>query len=660
MSSFLNQHLVSDRIPVSSATGLQGVTMSTLGHIPSFTRTMAVTVLMTVVAFATPAICRAADAPEASAMLILDGSGSMWGQIEGVTKIEIAKQTLTTIIKDLPDSTRVGLILYGHRKKGDCDDVETAVAMGPIDKNALVARISAVNPKGKTPITRSIKRAVEEIRLEEAASTIVLVSDGEETCDPDPCEAARLLKESGVDFVIHVVGFDVTDEQSAQLKCIAEATGGRYYSAGSAEDFAFAAREATRVEEEPAASGEGRVWLDEPTVVAPGGRVTAHFEAAPTFHEHAWIGVVPSEVEHGSEEVNDRHDSSYEFIRGRIAGTSTLSAPSNPGTYDVRLHDSDRKGREVAHATFRVEAAQGRVWLDKTDFTTGEKIAVHFEANAKLGTGAWAGIVPSDIPHGDAGVNDKHDVDYRYIKNAADGTLELRAPATAGNWDVRLHDTDTSGREIASVTFTVTTPGARVWLDRQDYLAGQKMVVHFSATSVLEQGAWVGIVPSEVAHGSSAENDRHDVGYKYVSGKSEGTIELKTPGDAGSWDVRLHDSATSDGSEIASATFSVKVASGKLVLAKTRFAPGEELAVQFTMPEGLPSNAWIGIIPSEVAHGSSAENDRHDVGYAYVSGKSDGTVKLKAPGHTGRWDVRLHDSASSDGNEIASVTFVVE
>ncbi len=635
--------------------------MSLFAQYRSFFRVSAIVVLVAAFAAITPAICLAADTSEASVMLILDGSGSMWGQIEGVTKIEIAKQTLTSIIKDLPASTRVGLILYGHRKKGDCDDVETAVAMGPIDRDDLAARISAVNPKGKTPITRSIKRAVEEIRMEEGASTIVLVSDGEETCDPDPCEAARLLKESGVDFVIHVVGFDVTDEQSQQLECIAEATGGRYYAAGSAEDFAFAAREATRVEEEPPASGEGRVWLtEEPTVVAPGGRVTAHFEAAQTFHEHAWIGVVPSEVEHGSEEVNDQNDSSYEFIRGRLEGTSTFSAPSKPGSYDVRLHDSDRKGREVAHATFRVEAAQARVWLDNTEFTTGEKITVHFEANAKLGMGAWAGIVPSGIPHGDEGVNDQHDVDYKYVRDTADGTLELRTPATPGSWDVRLHDTDRSGREIASVTFAVTTPGARVWLDRQDYLAGQKMAVHFSATSELGQRAWVGIVPSEVAHGSSAENDRHDVDYKYVSGKSEGTVQLNAPSREGNWDVRLNDSASSDGTEIASATFSVSVATGELVLAKTRFAPGEEIEVQFTMPEGLSSNAWVGIVPSGVAHGSSAENDRHDVGYAYMSGKSEGTVKLKAPNNAGSWDLRLHDSSSSDGNEIAFVTFVVE
>lgn len=605
-----------------------------------------------------PASSQEADS-ETSVMLILDGSGSMWGQVGGVTKIEIAKTALTTIIEDLPASTRAGLVLYGHRAKGDCDDVETAVAMGPVDKGIMVAKISAVNPKGKTPITRSIRRAVEEIRMEEGSSTIVLVSDGEETCDPDPCEAARLLKESGIDFVIHVVGFDVTDVQRQQLECIAEATGGRYYPAASAEDFAFAAREATKVEEEPPASGEGRVWIDEPAVAVPAGSITAHFEAAPTFHENAWIGVVPSAIEHGSEEVNDQNNTDYEFVRGRTEGSVILTAPSTPGSYDVRLHDSDRKGREVAFATFVVEAAQGRVWLDKTEFTTGEKVAAHYEVTAELGKGAWAGIVPSEIPHGDESVNDRHDVDYKYLGKNAQGTLELTAPATAGSWDVRLHDTDSNGHELASVTFTVKMPGAGVWIDRSDFLTGQKIEVHFSAASPLGQGAWIGLVPAHIPHGSSSENDRHDVDYKYVSDKVEGTVELKAPTRAGDWDVRLHDSSASDGNEIAYAAFSVQLASAKLALDKNLFAPGEKFPVHFTVPEGLSRRAWAGVVPSHVEHGSEDTNDNHDLSYRYLDGKSSGSLEFKAPEQPGSYDIRLHDT-DGGGNEIASVTFVVE
>jgi Ca-activated chloride channel family protein len=154
----------------------------------------------------------AQQAPEASSIvLILDGSGSMWGQVEGTPKITIAKEAMASIIESMPDTARVGLILYGHRRKGDCDDVERAVALGVVDKPALSAAIENINPKGKTPITRSLRAAVDILRTEEGTSTVVLVSDGEETCDPDPCAATRELMGTGVDFVVHVIGLDVND-----------------------------------------------------------------------------------------------------------------------------------------------------------------------------------------------------------------------------------------------------------------------------------------------------------------------------------------------------------------------------------------------------------------------------------------------------------------
>ncbi|RLE20887.1 MAG: hypothetical protein DRJ65_17255, partial [Acidobacteria bacterium] len=71
----------------------------------------------------------------------------------------------------------------------------------------------------------------------------------------------------------------------------------------------------------------------------------AHFEAAATFHDHAWIGVVPSEVEHGSEDVNDQHDVDYKYVRDTADGTLEFRAPAGEGSWDVRLNDTDRSGR---------------------------------------------------------------------------------------------------------------------------------------------------------------------------------------------------------------------------------------------------------------------------------------------------------------------------
>ena len=179
-------------------------------------------------------------------IFILDASGSMWTQIEGRAKIEIAKDVMSNLVKGLPDDLNVGLIVYGHRKKGDCEDVELIIPLGPLDRDRMIAEIMGLNPRGRTPITLSILRAVDALETLKDECTIVLVSDGKETCEGDPCELVRKLKKIGVNFVMHVIGFDVSKKEKTQLECIAQAGGGRYYTARDAGEFRVAAKKVTR------------------------------------------------------------------------------------------------------------------------------------------------------------------------------------------------------------------------------------------------------------------------------------------------------------------------------------------------------------------------------------------------------------------------------
>ncbi|MCB2217842.1 vWA domain-containing protein [Desulfofustis glycolicus] len=174
---------------------------------------------------------------------ILDASGSMWGQVEGKAKIVIAKEVMSGLVLELPDDTVVGLVVYGHRHKGDCDDVQELIALGPVNKDGMISVIQGLNAIGKTPISRSVRLTAERIRHLENQTTIILVSDGKETCDPDPCALVRELKASGINFVMHVIGFDVTREEREQLECIAQAGGGQYYMASNAREFLTAAQE---------------------------------------------------------------------------------------------------------------------------------------------------------------------------------------------------------------------------------------------------------------------------------------------------------------------------------------------------------------------------------------------------------------------------------
>ena len=182
----------------------------------------------------------------ANTLFILDASGSMWGQIKGKPKITIAKEVMAKLVPELSGNARIGLIAYGHRRKGDCNDVETLVKLGANDKQAVLKAVKGLNAKGKTPLTHSVNQAIDMLRPEENSSTVILVSDGIESCGGDPCAAVKAAKASGVNFILHTVGFGLSKKESAQLQCMAKAGGGVYFQANNAEQLLRSARKAVK------------------------------------------------------------------------------------------------------------------------------------------------------------------------------------------------------------------------------------------------------------------------------------------------------------------------------------------------------------------------------------------------------------------------------
>lgn len=603
---------------------------------------------------------QAAAASRSAVMLIIDASGSMWGQIEGTAKITIAKKSLSRIIRSFPEDIRAGLIAYGHNRKADCNDVQTLIPLQPIDKTAMIERVQRLNAKGKTPISRAIQQAIEPLKSVEEETTIILVSDGRETCDSDPCAVARVLKESGIKFVLHVVGFDVSEEEREQLQCIADAGGGKYYSARNADQFDFAVSSAAVPEKKEVskASGEGKVWFEKtPAVFVTGGAFEVHFEAAKTFHENAWLGIIPKGIPHGSERENDRHNFDFEYINKREKGIAVLTAPAREGDYEVRLHDSDDNGREVDFVGFTVKKQPGEIILDRTEYITGETMTFKFKAPEGLSPKAWVGTVPSNIPHGSEETNDKHDVNYVYLEGHSSGVLGIPVPRAPGRYDLRMHDSNQNGNEIAHASFRVEKAIGDIWLDREEYVTGQTITFNFVTPQGLSPKAWVGVVPSVVPHGSEDTNDKHDTAYVYLNGQTEGQLQIPGPPKPGQWDLRLHDTNKS-GNEIGYVTFTVAMAQARLSLEKDRYMTGEMIRLQFETSPGLMKKAWIGLVPENVPHGSENTNDQHDISYQYLNGKSTGEMAFVGPSKPGQWSFRLHDT-NRNGNEIATVAFEV-
>lgn len=314
------------------------------------------------------------------AMFVFDGSGSMWGQIDGQAKIVTARETLARVATQLPPDLEVGLVAYGHNRKGDCNDIETLVPIGPAAtrSGALVSSVQSLNPKGKTPLTKAVRRAADALRFQEDKATVILITDGIETCEADPCAVASELEALGIDFTAHVIGFGLTAEESGQVACLAENTGGLFLNADDEASLGEALQQTVALAPAPAPAPPAASLAKNLSVSV------SLEEGAPALTDADGVRVFWSAVpEGGGEEIN-------------LLALPSFSARLEPGAYQLTAR------------TDRGSSASERISVSDTEMT---------EVNLVLGAGQLdlaAIMANQDIQ--------LSDVDYRWdIENRVTG-----------------------------------------------------------------------------------------------------------------------------------------------------------------------------------------------------------------------------------------------
>ena len=203
-------------------------------------------IILFLIAFSTVFQINAQDSKMLSPIIfIYDASGSMWGQMQGKTKMEIAAEVLTTSVNNLPKNQKIGFVAYGHRKKGDCKDVEFLVDVESGTKSEVNQSIKDIKPLGKTPLAYSALQVIDKLRQTKLKGTIILITDGIESCGGNICDVIKAAKKEGIDFKLHIIGFGLKDGDTQQLKCAAEAGDGNYYDAADAGGLGDVLDEAT-------------------------------------------------------------------------------------------------------------------------------------------------------------------------------------------------------------------------------------------------------------------------------------------------------------------------------------------------------------------------------------------------------------------------------
>ncbi len=176
-------------------------------------------------------------------LFIVDFSNSMNESLGSSRKIDVALQTLSSILPKLNSNIYTGLRVYGHKNGFTPNQSCTASELvSPISQNntqKISTKLSSLNAAGWTPITYSLKKAVNSDFLGiNGPKRIILLSDGGENCDESPCDYAIKLMQTRDDIKIDVIAFTIDDaEANNQLKCAALVTSGKFYTANTAAEL---------------------------------------------------------------------------------------------------------------------------------------------------------------------------------------------------------------------------------------------------------------------------------------------------------------------------------------------------------------------------------------------------------------------------------------
>lgn len=169
---------------------------------------------------------------------ILDSSGSMASKMGSKSRMELAKDSIQKFASSLPEDANVALRVYGHGgsnseqdKAKSCASNELVYSLQSYDATTLANALNAFKPTGWTPLADAMRAALEDFKSvdqQNSRNIIFIVSDGIETCNGNPVEAAKLLKDSGLSPIVNIIGFDLDHKGQSQLMEVAKAADGSY------------------------------------------------------------------------------------------------------------------------------------------------------------------------------------------------------------------------------------------------------------------------------------------------------------------------------------------------------------------------------------------------------------------------------------------------
>ncbi len=566
-------------------------------------------------------------------MIVLDASGSMWGQINGKPKLQIAREALATVLEGVPADMELGLIAYGHRERGNCNDIEVIVKPATGTGPAISQAAAKMKFLGKTPLTASVLKAAEEMRYTEDKATVILITDGLENCQADPCAVGAELAKNGIDFTAHVVGFDLTDAEGKQVACLAENTGGSYVSAANADELRDAlfntvvrpTKKDTPKEPEPFVLPEASLDPDESVTI--GGDINVKWTGPNA--ENDYIDLVPQNYKKTYDELT--------FTYTKDGSPLTVRAAGKPGTYSVRYiwRGSDNQRHVLAEAA--VEVTDSDVALVAPDTVqAGGMIPIQWKGPANERD--YVDLVADGVK------KTSGELTYAYTNAKTEPEIELRAPTQPGVYNIRyVLNGDEQKRVLESIAITVTEAAASVSAPEQ-VEAGAAMPIFW--TGPAGERDYVDIVPAE------HKRIGGELTFFYTKDSEDGeSHELKAPTKAGEYQVRYILRGSGADRVLVKQPFTVVAAEGSVSVPESVQA-GSSIQVIWTGPAN--HDDYVDIVP--IDH----KRIGGELTYFYTRNSEEGDPgQLKAPTKAGEYRVRYILRGAGAASVLTQQTFTV-
>jgi Ca-activated chloride channel family protein len=368
----------------------------------------------------------ALDAPPTT-MIVLDGSGSMWGNLgtEKLAKLEMTRAALRALLPSLRTDARIGIASFGHRRRGNCGDAEVILPPDVNGPERLAQPVEKLNAMGKGPLVLALRESVQAIAGATPAS-IVLVADDLDNCGQDVCTALGEILATNPKLVVHTVAIGFDKPKLDHISCIPRQTGGKLWDAQDAAGFNSAIGQAVKL----------ALLQDEPTAPAP---VPAQAEAQkpaagapPGLYLSAGLGPTSATIDTPVHWRITKSGADGQPVRETRAAAAFEKL--EPGSYDIEADVG------LAHARQTVDVAADQAVQVRVDLNAGVlKMQARSTTAAPPLTSPVFTVSPAKADAGDAPMWVGRDIQPEillpagdYVVTAQDGLARQQTSVTIG------------------------------------------------------------------------------------------------------------------------------------------------------------------------------------------------------------------------------------